>query len=288
MATIDILLHGYSFGTDSGTPAFCSVILVESEGRRVLVDTAHVGRRVQLQEALAARGLTADDIDVILMTHAHWDHVQNFDAFPNTPMAIHPWERKYASEPHVNDWATPKWTGAAIETHTLQEVSGGDELAKGVTVIDLPGHSPGSIGLLVETEAGIAGLTGDAMHTAAAGIAGRSPLVFYNEDAGQRQHRQDRLGSRVALPRPRSAVPNRRWRAGLHRAVQADALGCAAADGGAHLRAAADRSDRALDHARHRGSADVRLSAASGCASRESAAAGSRTKRMATRAANPS
>ena len=147
----------------------------------MLVDTAHVGRRVQLQEALAARGLTADDIDVILMTHAHWDHVQNFDAFPNTPMAIHPWERKYASEPHVNDWATPKWTGAAIETHTLQEVSEGDELAKGVTVIDLPGHSPGSIGLLVETEAGIAGLTGDAMHTAAAGIAGRSPLVFYNE-----------------------------------------------------------------------------------------------------------
>ena len=181
MATIDILLHGYSFGTDSGTPAFCSVILVESEGRRVLVDTAHVGRRVQLQEALAARGLSADDIDVILMTHAHWDHVQNFDAFPNTPMAIHPHERKYASAPHINDWATPQWTGAAIETHRLQEVSDGDELAKGVRVIDLPGHSPGSIGLLVETEAGVAGLTGDAMHTAAVAVAGRSPLVFYNE-----------------------------------------------------------------------------------------------------------
>ena len=107
MPTIDILLPGYSFGTDSGTPAFCAVILVESEGRRILVDTAHVGRRVQLQEQLAKRGLAASDIDLILMTHAHWDHVQNFDAFPDVPMAIHAHERKYASEPHVNDWATP-------------------------------------------------------------------------------------------------------------------------------------------------------------------------------------
>ena len=181
MATVDILLPGYSFGTDSGTPAFCAVILVESEGRRILVDTAHVGRRVALQEALAGRGLSAADIDVILMTHAHWDHVQNFDAFPGVPMAIHSWERQYASQPHVNDWATPQWTGAAIETHPMQEVSDGDELANGVKVIHLPGHSPGSIGLLVETAAGIAGLTGDAMHTAAVGVAGRSPLVFYNE-----------------------------------------------------------------------------------------------------------
>ena len=181
MATVDILLNGYSFGTDSGTPAFCAVILVESEGRRILVDTAHVGRRVALQEALARRGLAAGDIDAILMTHAHWDHVQNFDAFPGVPMAIHPWERQYASSPHVNDWATPQWTGAAIETHPMQEVGDGDELAKGVKVIHLPGHSPGSIGLLVETEAGIAGLTGDAMHTAAVGVAGRSPLVFYSE-----------------------------------------------------------------------------------------------------------
>ena len=63
----------------------------------------------------------------------------------------------------------------------MQEVDDGDELAQGVKVIHLPGHSPGSIGLLVETEAGLAGITGDAMHTAAVGKAGRSPLVFYSE-----------------------------------------------------------------------------------------------------------
>ncbi|HJN92332.1 MAG TPA: MBL fold metallo-hydrolase [Dehalococcoidia bacterium] len=180
MATVDILLPGYSFGTDSGTPAFCAVLLVESEGRRILVDTAHVGRRTSLQTALQARGLTEGDIDLVFMTHAHWDHVQNFDLFPDAPLLLHPAERKYAAKPHVNDWATPQWTGAAVETHRIQEVSEGDELAVGVAVIDLPGHSPGSMGLLVETEHGISGLTGDAMHTANVGLTGKSPLVFYS------------------------------------------------------------------------------------------------------------
>ena len=182
MATVDILLHGYAIGTDSGTPAFCSVILIESDGRRILLDTAHVGRRVQLEEALTQRGLTPADIDLVFMTHAHWDHVQNFDLFPNAPMALHSHERKYLDKPHRNDWATPQWTGAAVETHQIQEVAEGDELAAGVRVMHLPGHSPGSAGLAVETDAGTAILTGDAMHTANAGVAGKSPLVFYNQE----------------------------------------------------------------------------------------------------------
>ena len=131
MATIDILLPGMAWGTTVGSPAFCTVALVESAGTKILVDTAHVGRRVVLEEALASRGLRPADIDLILMTHAHWDHAQNFDLFPDTPMLLHGKERAYAQQPHRNDWATPQWTGAALETHVIQEVSEGDELAIG-------------------------------------------------------------------------------------------------------------------------------------------------------------
>lgn len=178
--TIDVLLPGYAFGTDSGTPAFCAVLLVESGGTRILVDTAHVGRRTSLQAALERRGLRESDIDLVFMTHAHWDHVQNFDLFPDAPLLLHPAERAYAAKPHRNDWATPQWTGAAVETHRIQEVCEGDELAPGVTVIDLPGHSPGSMGLLVQSDAGVAGITGDAMHTANVALTGKSPLVFHS------------------------------------------------------------------------------------------------------------
>lgn len=178
MATIDVLLNGFSFSTSEGRPAFCSVTLVESKGFLILVDPAHVGRRRELSSALEQRGLTESSIDAVVLTHAHWDHAQNFDHFVEAPVLLHTRERRYANSPHKNDWATPPWTGTALETHQLQEVVEGDELAAGVHVIDLPGHSVGSIGLLVETEDGMACVAGDAIHSSWVLESGQPPIVF--------------------------------------------------------------------------------------------------------------
>jgi glyoxylase-like metal-dependent hydrolase (beta-lactamase superfamily II) len=178
MPRIDVIAAGSSVGTDVGTMAFCSVILVEGE-QRVLFDTGHVGRRTYVQAQLAAIGLTAADIDLQVLSHAHWDHIQNIDLFP-APVLVHPLERKYASDPHVNDWATPKWTGLVLESAQVVEGGEGYEIMPGCRVIDLPGHSPGSIGLEVETDDGICLLVGDAIHSARVAQRGRSPLVFWD------------------------------------------------------------------------------------------------------------
>ena len=79
MPKIDVLLHGFRFNTDVGIPGFCSVLLIEGT-KRTLVDVGHVGRRVVLENALKERGLTAADIDVVVMSHAHWDHVEGHAA----------------------------------------------------------------------------------------------------------------------------------------------------------------------------------------------------------------
>ncbi len=178
---IETLLPGVSFGTDSGTPAFCSVLLIEGE-KRVIFDSAHVGRRTYMEAQLQARGLTPRDIDLQVLSHAHWDHIQNCDVFDHAPLLIHRDERRYAQQPHRNDWATPQWTGAVLERMPLQEVGEGAEIMPGCRVIELPGHSPGSIGLEVETENGIAVICGDAIHNAAVAQAGRNPLVFWNAE----------------------------------------------------------------------------------------------------------
>src|SRR5579885_3177593 len=116
------------------------------------------------------------------MSHAHWDHVQNIDLFEKATLLLHPDERRYAHRPHRNDWATPAWTGAAIETARITEVHGGDVLAPGVRVVDVPGHSPGSIALAVETDEGLACLSGDALHYAEVALARKNPLVFWNDE----------------------------------------------------------------------------------------------------------
>ncbi|MFJ1969320.1 MBL fold metallo-hydrolase [Streptomyces sp. NPDC087903] len=187
MPTIDILLPGFAIDTDQGYPAFCGVFLVrgpdaDGRDRNILVDAAHVGRRPFLWNALAAHGLTAGDIDTVVLTHAHWDHVQNIDLFPQATLVLHPDERRYAHTPHANDWATPAWTGLLLEQLPVREVTDGEEIIPGVEVIALPGHSPGSIGVVVRTDQGRATITGDALHFAYVARTGRNPLVFWDAD----------------------------------------------------------------------------------------------------------
>jgi len=181
MPNIDVLLHGYRFNTDAGIPGFCSVLLIEGE-KRVLFDVGHVGRRVVLENALTARNLTYSDIDLVVMSHAHWDHNQNFDLFEHAPLLMHPWERKYAHRPHKNDWSTPKWTGAMLERHPqIIEAEEGFEIEPGVRVMHTPGHSPGSLCLDVETPEGRCILTEDVLLFAGQALTRTHPVVFWNE-----------------------------------------------------------------------------------------------------------
>ena len=184
---IDVVLDGFGINTSAGLVAMCEVVLIEGPGRdgrpvRILVDPAHVGRRTFLLDALATRGLTAGDIDMVVLTHAHWDHVQNIDLFAHAPVYLHPDERRYCERPHPNDWATPVWTRDILDRVRLHEVEDGAELIPGVGVVHLPGHSAGSIGITVQSEPGLSLITGDALHYASVALDRRPPLVFWNPD----------------------------------------------------------------------------------------------------------
>jgi len=181
MAMLHTLLEGTNFGTDRGIVGFCGVFLITSDSTTILFDTGHVGRRTALESALDATGVATSEIDYVFLSHAHWDHVQNIDIFENAEFLLSPTELRYSRKPHRNDWSTPKWTGTILETVPTREVLDGDIVAPGVEVMEVPGHSPGSLALSVETDQGIACLAGDALHFAYVAQTKKNPTVFWDD-----------------------------------------------------------------------------------------------------------
>jgi glyoxylase-like metal-dependent hydrolase (beta-lactamase superfamily II) len=179
MAEVDLLLQGFTLGSDQGSAAFCGVTLVRGT-KTILVDVAHTGRRQLLIQKLAERGLRPQDVDVVVLTHAHWDHMLNIDLFTNADVLVHETERKYLQAPAPEDWATPSYTGMILERMRLRSVREGDEIDRGVRILDTPGHTIGSMTLLVEQESGTIGVTGDALPNARCALAGTPYLIFFD------------------------------------------------------------------------------------------------------------
>ena len=105
MPEVELILTGFTSHTDQGRLGFCTVGLIRGD-KTIIVDTAHHGRRMMLVQALADRGMSPNDIDMVVLTHAHWDHVQNVDIFKNAQVAVGADELEYSKDPHPTDWAT--------------------------------------------------------------------------------------------------------------------------------------------------------------------------------------
>lgn len=187
--TVETLLEGYRLGTDQGAVAFCAVNLVEGPDeqgtiRRIVVDTGHTGRRTDLDRALARRGLGRGDIDMVVCTHAHWDHIENIDIFDQARIVLHRNERRYLRSPHHNDHACPEWIDSVFERYDdrIREVEEGVRLLPGVEIVDAPGHSAGTIAVAVACDDGTAVLTGDSIQNSIVAQERRNALVFWSNE----------------------------------------------------------------------------------------------------------
>jgi N-acyl homoserine lactone hydrolase len=184
MASIDVVVQGYNYGSDQGRFGLSGIYLVRGR-RNILVDTSHVGRRENLLQGLEALQVRLSDIDLVVLTHAHWDHMLNVDLFRAVPIMLSRTELDYAHAPHPNDWATPGYAGAILDQHTIETVGEGQEIDDGVWVLDTPGHTWGSVTVAVQQPNGVAAIVGDAVPNATSAIK-RVPYLIFGDEGDAR------------------------------------------------------------------------------------------------------
>jgi glyoxylase-like metal-dependent hydrolase (beta-lactamase superfamily II) len=228
--------------------------VVRARDRVVLVDTgvgeagtpgaSWIGAPGRLPQELAAAGVEPDEIDVVLLTHLHLDHVGWNLAWdddrprPRFPQARYLLQRAdwelFASQGDDNDREAFERCVRPLQTLGVVELLDGDRvLGPELTVLHTPGHTPGSQSLLVRSGGDAALLWGDvANHPAQLAEPAWSPRSDVRPEQARRTRQAllDRVETErmwlapAHFPQPFGAVirveGRRRWSA--HEATAVD------------------------------------------------------------------
>jgi glyoxylase-like metal-dependent hydrolase (beta-lactamase superfamily II) len=139
-------------------PYNCLLVLVE--GDVVLVDTGvgrYSDRGGKLERAIAAEGLEPGDVTIVVVTHAHPDHIGGLsvDGRPRFAGARHVitrtewdfWAAALAGGSLPRALAAPiEEQLGPVERHRLLELVAEDaEPATGIRLVPAPGHTPGHV-----------------------------------------------------------------------------------------------------------------------------------------------
>lgn len=155
--------------------------LVRSENRMFVVDTGfnrEAARRRKREflrspaEALGLLGVDAATVEQVVLTHLHYDHVGNFDLFPRAIFHLQDLEMRFATGRYMAN-------ASLAYAYEVEEVVGmvrnvyagrvafhdGDaELAPGLSVHHIGGHTLGLQAVRVWTRVGWLVLASDASH----------------------------------------------------------------------------------------------------------------------------
>jgi glyoxylase-like metal-dependent hydrolase (beta-lactamase superfamily II) len=157
------------------------VWLARSPRRTFVVDTgfdARVGRRrgrrmlIRPERGLALLGVDARKVKDVIITHLHYDHVGNFGLFPNATFHLQDDEMAYATGRHMGNaflnhaYEPDEVVGMVREVYRgrVRFHDGDVELAPGLSLHKIGGHTQGLQAVRIHTRIGWVVLASDAAH----------------------------------------------------------------------------------------------------------------------------
>ncbi len=194
--------------------------LINTGGRLVLIDAGAAGlfgpTLGRLLDNLKASGYTPEQVDAVLITHLHGDHIGGVAldgrmAFPNATLHV---DRREADHwlSQANLDAAPKdakpyFEGAQasaapyVKAGRWKTFDGDAELAPGIRAFSYgrtPGHTPGHVGYRVESDGRRLLVWGDVVHSAAVQFAHPDVTMGFDLDGKQARATRKRLFEQAA------------------------------------------------------------------------------------------
>ena len=143
MNYLDILAIGNLLRGEDGSviEANSTSTLIRSDGRLIVVDPGSRMMRPAVKLSFRQIGVFMKDVDTVVLTHLHYDHMENLDLFPDAEVLIHS-------------------GGEGGPDHTV--VEGDRRISEGVELVHTPGHTWDSMSVFVKGDLKYA-IAGDAI-----------------------------------------------------------------------------------------------------------------------------
>ncbi|MCK1968296.1 MBL fold metallo-hydrolase [Franconibacter sp. IITDAS19] len=191
----------YRAGIDRPGDIHINCYLIRGRGRVILVDAGagplnNVGG--QLTANLAAAGVSPDDVDSVLLTHCHPDHIgglldpEKQPVFKRADIILHPLEAQHWQDDKklniANERGQRNFRLVRQMLHAYARkvrFFNGDKIAEAILPVWLPGHTPGHTGFRIDSDDQCLLIWGDIVHYPHIQSAQPAVSILFDTDPAQ-------------------------------------------------------------------------------------------------------
>ena len=177
--------------------ASINTYLVKTKSEKILIDAGSGDSQLfsgSMLKELEKINIKPEDITIVLITHAHFDHVAGLVSndkavFPNVKIQFSKKEMETFTDQaltHLPSDVKPYYKTAnkilKIYKNRIKPFNAGEVIIEGITSVDLSGHTPGQVGYMIKSDGETLFVVGDLLHVAEVQFPHPEYSLIYDAD----------------------------------------------------------------------------------------------------------